>query len=302
MSVDERAGKLPRTRSMPKQPLALRLHTDPAYVELVRMVGYLGIAYPISGEENNRLMTKYGKQKLIEASDEIIDYDTAAKIARLKPGVRRLCRGLLGPAPEEWEQFYEGVENPPPNPYTTKATKPEPKPKRKRQKRLTAEQETDLVAEAVADAIREETGMNVVISKPDPLQTLQLEVLEEKLNSARMRCLCSKTVKAQNRAYQEVQQLLAEYERRKTPAPPEPAAAPAPQAEFDVAGFHDFKKATTHRLRELLDMNQYEVAKYEPESVTHQEALRDIGFIEAELRRRREGDTLDEAQVGSRRR
>jgi hypothetical protein len=101
---------------MSKQPLALRIHTDPSYIELVPMVGYLGIPYSICREEDERLIAKCGKEKLIQAADELIDYDITQKIARLKPGVHRLSRPLLGVPPEEWEQFYEGVENPPLNP------------------------------------------------------------------------------------------------------------------------------------------------------------------------------------------
>ena len=149
------------------------------------------------------------------------------------------------------------------------------------------------MADAVADAIREETGMNVEVRTPDPLEVLQLEVLEDHLNNARMRCLTSKTTKAQNRAYREVQRLLAEYERRKTVPPPErakelptpPAEEPKPQT-FDVAGFRDFAKATDHRLKELLDMCQYELTRNDFDTVTYTEAVRDIGLIEAELRRR----------------
>ena len=70
--------------------------------------------------------------------------------------------------------------------------------------------------------------------------------------------------------------LRAESERRNITLPP--------------TGFDDsarmFRQAPTHRLNELLDMNQYEVAKYGPATVTHQEAARDAAFIEAELRRR----------------
>jgi hypothetical protein len=53
-------------------------------------------------------------------------------------------------------------------------------------------------------------------------------------------------------------------------------------------GFRDFKAATTSRLNELLDMCQYELTRNEPGEVTYDEAVRDIGLIEAELKRRDE--------------
>ena len=31
-----------------------------------------------------------------------------------------VCRQLLGPLPEEWDEFYAGMENLPPNPYKVK--------------------------------------------------------------------------------------------------------------------------------------------------------------------------------------
>lgn len=81
--------------------------------------------------------------------------------------------------------------------------------------------------------------------------------------------------------------LRAECERRKFNLPPSRLDDPSAQ----------FAHATTHRLRELLDMTQYELTKYGPDTVTHQEAAREIGFIEAELRRRRENDSLEPARV-----
>lgn len=55
-----------------------------------------------------------------------------------------------------------------------------------------------------------------------------------------------------------------------------------------------FRRETTQRLRELLDRCQYEVWKFGGETVTSEEAIRDMIFIEAELRRRAEEwlDTL----------
>jgi hypothetical protein len=62
-----------------------------------------------------------------------------------------------------------------------------------------------------------------------------------------------------------------------------------PPTGYDDPAFV-FTRHTTHRLRELLDMSQYELTKYEPDSVTYQEAERDIGLIEAELERRSQED------------
>jgi hypothetical protein len=274
----------------PKEvPLAHRIHTDPALREIIKLVGYRGISVPITDVEYNRLREKFGKERLVRASEELVDIDTENRLAKLKADVRRLCQAILGPAPEEWDSFYEGIENPPPNPYTA-----EPAPTKRKRKSRRTKQEIDVVADAVANAIREETGMNVEVRTPDSLEDLQLEVLEDQLHNARLRCLTSKTTKAQNRANREVQGPLAEYERRKSVPPPERAeesptplaAEPKPQT-FDVAGFRDFSMATNHRLKELLDMCQYELTRNDFDTVTYKEAVRDIGLIEAELRRRK---------------
>jgi hypothetical protein len=131
---------------MPKKSLAIRIQDDPIYRAVIRLVGYLGTALPIGHDDAGRLSEQFGKDKVMAAAEELLDFDTAAKVARLKPGVRRLCRGLLGPAPEEWDEFYEGVENPPPNLYR---------------------QELDAIAQAVADAVREESGHECEVKAVD---------------------------------------------------------------------------------------------------------------------------------------
>src|SRR5207248_8828375 len=99
--------------------------SDPAFTDLARLVGYLGIKYPIPKMEYERLIEKHGIDRMTKAAAELVDYDTEKKLAKLKLNVRVLCRMLLGPSPEEWDSFYEGMEKPPPNPYKPK---PEAKP------------------------------------------------------------------------------------------------------------------------------------------------------------------------------
>jgi hypothetical protein len=190
-----------------EQPLAVRLQTDPALREVVRLVGYLGIKTPISDGDFKQLIEKYGRERLGRASEELVDINAETKLATLKTDVRKRCQAILGPAPEDWDSYYEGIENPPPNPYLTA----KPAKRRRSKKKTEPVKEIDLIAEAVADAIREETGMGVEVSNPDassddpephnPLAGFQLDVLTDRLNNARMRCLCAKTHKARNRAY-----------------------------------------------------------------------------------------------------
>jgi hypothetical protein len=304
---------------MPKQPLALRLHTDPAYVELVRMVGYRGILYPIGREDNERLIAKYGKEKLAEASDELIDYDTSEKIARLKPGVRRLCRGLLGPSPEEWEQFYEGVEHPPPNPYTA-GPAPADEPAATGERELLATMHGRKLRElllkehkhfkehrpgdpAHAEAIRRialiEPIMKARGQKVPPRPTVPtpgLEKREERIRNLEGSELMQRYFTSQRVLESESErtgvyrQTKIEYDLLKAECKRRGFNLPPSQLDDSSA---QFARATTHRLRELLDTNRYDMEKNPPSSISFKEALRDIGFIEAELRRRRENDTLE---------
>jgi hypothetical protein len=157
-------------RMPPKElPFPHRIQTDPALREIIKLVGYLGITTPITEDDYKRLIEKYGRERLGKASEELVDINAETKLATLKADVRKRCQAILGPAPEDWDEFYRGIENPPRNPYTVAEAKP---PKRKRSKRA-VKKEIDLVAEAVADAIRDETGMNVEVRTPDPLEVLQ---------------------------------------------------------------------------------------------------------------------------------
>jgi hypothetical protein len=293
-----------------EQPLAVRLQTDDCLRDTVRLVGYLGLKTPISEADYKQLVEKYGRERLNKASEELVDIDQKKKFATLKADVRKRCQAILGPAPEDWDSYYDGIENPPPNPYLTGKTS-----KRKRSKKV--KEEIDMVAEAVADVIREETGVDVEIRNPDgpavnqadnvitsaenpelhnPLEAFQLDVLTDRLNNARMRCLCSKTLKAQNRAYRDVQRLLAEYERRKTPPPAEPPEVQAKKMVAVPGRLLDVTTVTDKDLQELLDMNLRELETNDRDTVTYQEALHDIKLIEAERRRREQSpDDWDDA-------
>jgi hypothetical protein len=63
---------------------------------------------------------------------------------------------------------------------------------------------------------------------------------------------------------------------------------PSEKIGKDASGFRPFSAHTTQRLRELLDVCEYEVAKYGPETVTYEEAARDMALIHDELRQRKE--------------
>lgn len=116
------------SRKKPKrQPLAIRLYQDEALQAVARLVGYTGQPYPMNEEETRRLCERFGKERIVAAADELLDYDTEEKVAILKPDVRKLCFGLLGPAPEQEDWFYRNPDGTPAErPKKEKETSPKP--------------------------------------------------------------------------------------------------------------------------------------------------------------------------------
>jgi hypothetical protein len=87
-----------------EQPLYLRLFFEPHFSDLVRIVGYDGLAE----EQRDKalpLLEKYGHQKMDEAQRLLLDIDKDAKRYTLKPEVRKLCTQLLGIPPERAAEF-----------------------------------------------------------------------------------------------------------------------------------------------------------------------------------------------------
>lgn len=103
---------MPSKRSK-RQPLSIRLYQDEALRTIARLIGYSGQSYPMSEEDTKRLYERFGKERITAAADELLDYDSDAKIATLKLDVRKLCFGLLGPAPEQEDWFYRNPDGTP---------------------------------------------------------------------------------------------------------------------------------------------------------------------------------------------
>jgi hypothetical protein len=109
-----------------KKPMSLRLYDEPLLRAIVKLIGYAGIECPISEDAEARFATKHGKEAMKAAAEELVEYDTSKQpiIAKLKPEIRKLCFGILGPAPEQEEWFYADLDGMP-KPTAPKAT-PEP--------------------------------------------------------------------------------------------------------------------------------------------------------------------------------
>lgn len=156
-------------------------------------------------------------------------------------------------------------------------------------------QDIDLVAEAVAEAIRDETGLECEVQKPEQPRSIPLDRIERVRNLPNeelMRRLAGAgeiiaSESEQSSVYKqtmiEVDLLEAEAERRNL-------WTDRPKSKSKDR-FRPFAAHTTHRLKDLLDMAEYELTGCDPETVSYEEALRDIDLITAELRCRKEEDS-----------
>jgi hypothetical protein len=270
---------------MSKPQLAHRIYSDPAYAELVRTVGYAGAPYPHGQNELERLNAKYGNDKMRKATQDLIAHDEATDRVILRPGVRKRCFGLLGPAPEDEDWYYRHPDGTPrerPKLVVTTGSDADqhgqtaidlpqlassPKRQRRRQANRPQQSQAAPTRSPNEPAITELPGAELMQRYFAAKRTLASETAITGVAwEARM----------------EFDRVFAECRRRGFNLPPDgPNPAPMHDAEAER-----FRQHTTHRLRELLDMAQYEVSRYDPKTVAHQEALRDIGFIQAELQRR----------------
>jgi hypothetical protein len=273
---------------MPKQTLSDKLYFDPSYAELAKVVGYMGIPYPTWCDEHERLNAKHGEARIMAVADELIEHDSTTKMVKLKDGVRKLCRQLLGPSPEEWDDYYTGIENPPPNPYKSAESIGKSVSQRIRP-------QTKHLAKVQCPRADAEDGRQQNNSAPAPKRTvpppeLTVEEMLQKLDDKALLKLLQDARHGQD-YYGPKSREGRQFKKDAVKAEAECRRRGLADTATKDAGNLDpsaeaFRKSTTHRLLELVDLNRYELAKYAPDTVTYQEAARDIGFIGAELRRR----------------
>jgi hypothetical protein len=85
-----------------RQPLYIRMYYEAIYVELVRFIGYGGKPLANAQEFVLALEKKYGRERVIEASEAVSTCEGKAEnmTVRLTAEARRLAWQLLGPPPE----------------------------------------------------------------------------------------------------------------------------------------------------------------------------------------------------------
>ena len=121
---------------MTKDALNLRLWRDEHLYELARFVSYGGRRDKELRAACDDMRERFGKDKVMWALVELTQKDEATGLTVLKPDVRKLCRGLLGPAPEndDYDRYWSVNKRTPPPEHQPPApeVEAEAKPVKKR--------------------------------------------------------------------------------------------------------------------------------------------------------------------------
>ena len=80
-------------RSVKKKILSQLIYDDPAYSDLARLVGYREARFPLGKDESQALLTKYGKDKMMQVAEVLLEFvDSGAKVRR---GAGEKCSAML---------------------------------------------------------------------------------------------------------------------------------------------------------------------------------------------------------------
>src|SRR4051812_11026566 len=111
-------------------PLWHRIYFDACFTTVCRLIGYGGCLYPQLWDKLKPAAEAYGQRRVESATAHLLTYEQQFSVnppplakVELRANVRKLCFQLLGPEPDQWEEFHKNGTNPPPNPYR----KPVPK-------------------------------------------------------------------------------------------------------------------------------------------------------------------------------
>jgi hypothetical protein len=184
-------------------PVSHKIYFLPVYPQIVRAVRYESVPCGEVIKALKPVIEEHGQPKVDEAARELLDYMQVGKqlCAKLKPHLRVVCRQILGPLPEEADEFWKNADgsrlkNAPPE---------EPKPKRTKE---------------------EEPLVLPMSPEEELLKGIPCRDLDERLHIAR-RSLQANGARSflGKEAKKEIRLLQAEYRRRELPipeTPPEP--------------------------------------------------------------------------------
>jgi len=114
---------------MATSPLSMRIFNDSLYTAICRVVHYCGFPFRELAEHLRLLVEQHGAKKVSEALFELCLHTNWRTM--LKPETRKACWGLLGPPPEQWDEYYTTWDHQPlPRPphHQTPPVIPPPEP------------------------------------------------------------------------------------------------------------------------------------------------------------------------------
>jgi hypothetical protein len=108
-----------------------KIHGDDLFWEMVKLVGYGAFRTFELASRMKPLVEKYGPKKVSAAMFELLQH--VGWITQLNPHARQAAVSCLGPAPENWESWYTGLDGkplprPPHHQTPPEIPKPEPDP------------------------------------------------------------------------------------------------------------------------------------------------------------------------------
>ena len=108
----------------------MRMYFDRCLTDITRTIGYHDVPADEALERMTPLIERYGKEKVIAATTELLDVDSTAKpvVARLKADVRRFAFQMLGPPPDSNTPSPSPDKKPPVEPSAVTAHSEDAKP------------------------------------------------------------------------------------------------------------------------------------------------------------------------------
>lgn len=268
-------------RSASASDMSKLIGSCPVHTAVVKAVGYGWVSCEQVVAKLTDATAAHGRPAVEGVARALLDYEHEGNTVycRLKPVLHVYCRTLLGPMPSEWDHWWQNADG------SDRKGKPEdwpPKlltPAEQEQAAKAAEASAAKTAPLVAAGLSADS-----VTEVEQLTTTHGRQLRLILKAAHDMFRVSRPGDPMHaEAIRRMDLIEAEMRRRGNKVPPRPAWTDPYDPDIDR-----FRQATTVRLRELLDGVRHELTEHLPDSVTYEEALRDVGLIEAELNRRGE--------------
>jgi hypothetical protein len=105
------------------------IHASPVHWDLIKLIGYGAFRFHELASRVKPLVEKHGAKKVSAALFELCSH--VGSVTQLNPQGRLAAFSCLGPRPEQWDEYYTGVDGMPqprPSHHQTPPVVPEPQP------------------------------------------------------------------------------------------------------------------------------------------------------------------------------